>query len=82
MSVVIGNVMNFVMGRAGPLYEGRTPPWNWVVYIPLLAAISSLGTVMAAGFLYVISGPSVTYPTLFRMPAPFSMLVSMTVGTV
>lgn len=82
MSVVIGNVMNVVMGSAGALYEGRTPPWNWVVYIPLLAAISLLGTLMAAGFLYGMSRSDVTYLSLLRTTAPFSMLVSMTVGTV
>jgi len=82
MSVVIGNVMNLVMGSAGSLYEGRTPPWNWVVYIPLLIAISVLGTLLAAGFLYVMSGSGVTYLKLFRTTAPFCMLVSMTVGTV
>ena len=82
MSVVIGNVMNFVMGSAGPIYEGRKPPWNWVVYIPLLAAISSLGTLIAAAMLYPMRGAGATYFGVLRMAAPFSMLVSMTVGTV
>jgi phosphoserine phosphatase RsbU/P len=82
MSMIIGNVMNLVMGNAGPLYEGRTPPWNWVVFIPLLAAISLLGTLLAAGFLYVVRGGGTTYLGILHNTAPFAMLVSMTVGAV
>ena len=82
MSMIIGNVMNLVMGNAGRLYEGRTPPWNWVVFIPLLAAISLIGTLLAAGFLYVVRGTGSTYLGILRNTAPFAMVVSMTVGTV
>ncbi len=82
MSLIIGNVMNLVMGNAGRWYEGRTPPWNWVIFIPLLAAISFLGTLLAAGFLYVVRGSGITYFGILHNTAPFAMLVSMTVGTV
>jgi phosphoserine phosphatase RsbU/P len=82
MSVCIGNVLNTAMRYASRWYEGLNPPWNWVVYLPLLAIISLVGTLMAAGFLYAMSGRGVTYLGVFRMAAPFSMLVSMTVGTV
>ena len=82
MSMIIGNVMNLVMGNAGSLYDGRTAPWNWVVFILLLAAISFLGTLLAAGFLYVVKGSGTTYLGILHNTAPFAMLVSMTVGTV
>jgi len=80
-SVCIGNVLSVVMGLACPLYDRLSPPWNWVVYLPLLGAVSTLGILLAAATLYM-GGIGMTYPSLVRMTAPFGMVVSMTVGTV
>ena len=80
-TVVIGNVLTAVMEYACPLYDGLSPPWNWVVYVPLLAAVSVLGVVLATGSLdYLMAGAGVTFRGLLRMTGPFSMVVSMTVG--
>jgi len=81
MSVCIGNVLNTMMSYASRWYEALDPPWNWIVYVPLLAVVSMLGTAMAALFLYVMSDNGRTYSAVLREVAPFSMLVSMTVGT-
>jgi len=81
MSVCIGNVLNAVMDYACRWYDGLAPPWNWVVYLPLLAAVSALGGLFAAAMLYATSGAGTTYLGELRMAAPFSMVVSMTVGT-
>ena len=82
MSLCIGNTLNLVMRYAGRWYEGRTPPWNWVVYLPLLAAMSILGALAGAGMLYLMNGIRMPFLTLFRMTAPFAMVVCMSVGTV
>jgi len=81
-TVVMGNVLSAVMEYACPLYDGLNPPWNWVVYVPLLAAVSILGIVLAAGSLYLVGGAGLTYRGLLRMTAPFGMVVNMTVGIV
>lgn len=80
MSLCIGNVLNTVMRFTVRWYDGFDPPWNWVVYVPLLAGISLVGTLMAAGALYVINEFHAPFVNLFRMTAPFSMLVCMSVG--
>jgi sigma-B regulation protein RsbU (phosphoserine phosphatase) len=82
MSICIGNVLNTVMRYSGRWYEGLNPPWNWVVYLPLLAGISLVGSLIAAGILYTMNGLRVPFSSLLRMTAPFSMLVCMTVGVV
>jgi hypothetical protein len=82
MSVCIGNVLNRVMRHAGRWYEGLNPPWNWVVYLPLLAGISFLGSVMGAVLLNAMSAVRVPFLESLRMTAPFSMVVCMTVGVV
>jgi sigma-B regulation protein RsbU (phosphoserine phosphatase) len=80
-AVVIGNVLSAVMENACPFYDHLSPPWNWVVYVPLLGAVSVLGVLLAAGSLYyLLAGAGVTYRGLLRMTGPFGMVVSMTVG--
>ena len=81
-AVSIGNVLGFVMDYACPLYDRFRPPWNWVAYIPLLAAISVFGILLSAGLLYRMSSAGTIYLSLLRMMAPFGMVVSMTVGIV
>ena len=82
MSVCIGNVLNTVLEYACRWYDDLTPPWNWVVYLPLLAAVSVIGTLLAAAMLYATTEVGATYLGVLRTAAPFSMVVSMTVGTV
>jgi sigma-B regulation protein RsbU (phosphoserine phosphatase) len=80
-ALVIGNVLSAVMDYACPVYDRLHPPWNWVVYVPLLAAISLLGAGLAAGGLYyLMRGDGVTYRGVLRLTLPFGMVVSMTVG--
>ena len=82
-SVCIGNVLNVVMDYAGPFYDRFDPPWNWVVYVPLLGATSVLGILLVSASLYYLSsGAGVTYLGLLRTTTPFGMVVSMTVGIV
>jgi serine phosphatase RsbU (regulator of sigma subunit) len=82
MSVCIGNVLNVVLDYTCRWYDRFNPPWNWVVYIPVLTAVSVLGTMLAAAVVYKMNGLGGTYTSVLRMVAPFSMLVSMTVGTI
>lgn len=57
-------------------------PWNWVVYLPVLGAVSVVATLLAAVAHYWMSGAGVTYTSVLRDVAPFCIVVSMTVGTV
>jgi sigma-B regulation protein RsbU (phosphoserine phosphatase) len=81
-SVCIGNVLGFLMEHASPLYDHFRPPWNWIIYVPLLALISVVGILLSAVGLYLMSGAGTTYLSLIQTMAPFGMVVSMTVGTV
>ena len=81
-SLCIGNVLSFVLEFAGPFYDGFKPPWNWVVYVPLLAAVSVVGILLSAGGLFWMIPAGPPYLTLLRILAPFGMVVSMTVGVV
>ena len=81
-SVCIGNVLSFLMEYASPLYDRFRPPWNWVVYVPLLAMISVFGIMLSGFGVYLIDSTGITYLSLIRILGPFGMVVSMTVGTV
>ena len=81
-SVCIGNVLSVIMDYACPLYDRFKPPWNWVIYVPLLAVVGVLGILLSAGVLYLMSSADTTYLGLIRIMAPFGMVVSMTVGIV
>ena len=81
-SVCIGNVLSFLMEYASPLYDRFRAPWNWVVYVPLLAVISVFGILLSAIGLLLITPAGTTYLGLIRIMAPFGLVVSMTVGIV
>jgi sigma-B regulation protein RsbU (phosphoserine phosphatase) len=82
-TLVIGNVLSAVMEYACPLYDRFKPPWNWLVYVPVLAAVSVLGVLLSAGALYYfLGGAGVTYRGLIGLTGPFGMVVSMTVGII
>jgi sigma-B regulation protein RsbU (phosphoserine phosphatase) len=51
-SLCIGNVMFPVMSYLGRYYAGRAFPFNWFVYIPLLAVVSFASTALATGIVY------------------------------
>ncbi len=82
MSVCIGNVLNTMMSYASRWYEALDPPWSWIVFLLLLAVVSLLGAAIAALFLFVMGENRRPYPVVLHEVAPFSMLISMTVGTV
>jgi len=82
-TVVIGNVLTAVMEYMCSLYDRLNSPWNWLVYVTLLVAISVLGIALAAGSLYyLMPGAGLTYRGLLRSTGPFSLVVSMGVGIV
>ena len=81
-SLCIGNVLFILMELAGPWYDQFRPPWNWVIYVPLLGAISLLGILLSAVGLYLMDSTRTPYLTLVRILGPFGMVVSMTVGIV
>ncbi len=82
MSVCIGNALNTVMRYTGRWYEGLNSPWNWLVYLPLLAGISVIGVALGSAVLFAMTPPPASYIGLLRMTAPFCIVVCMTVGVV
>jgi sigma-B regulation protein RsbU (phosphoserine phosphatase) len=82
-TVVIGNVLTAVLEFASPLYKRLKTPWNWAVYLPLLAAVSVFGIALAAGSLYyLMAGAGLTYRGLLHTTGPFGMVVCMAVGVI
>jgi phosphoserine phosphatase RsbU/P len=82
ITVCIGNVLNLILRYASRLYDGLNPPWNWIVYLPLLAGISLFGNIVSVALITAINRFHTPYLEMFRIASPFGMLVSMTVGTV
>jgi sigma-B regulation protein RsbU (phosphoserine phosphatase) len=80
--LTIGNLMYFLQNLAGRLYSNYPFPWNWVMYLPILAAGSFAGTLAAVGLLRWMSREIASYWNLFRDSWKIVMVVSMGTGIV
>jgi len=68
----VGNVLGPVMGFCIPICNRRRFPWNWVTFIPILAAaslLSALASVVLIRWMMPISQP---FWDFFRVIAPSS----------
>lgn len=78
--LTVGNLMYIVQVIPRRLYENRPFPWNWVIYIPILAIASLLGAFAAVGLLRWIKYGTLPYWTLFQESWKIVMVVSMGAG--
>jgi phosphoserine phosphatase RsbU/P len=81
-TLCLGNILNWPMQFLGGWYGGLRPPWNWVVFLPMLGSLSLFGAALSTILLYWMMGFQVPYFQLLRESGPFSILVCMVVGTI
>jgi phosphoserine phosphatase RsbU/P len=75
-------LMYFLMFVAGRLYCDRPFPWNWLLYLPILAAGSLLSAFVAIAILLWMKPELGPYWLLFQASWPIVMVVSMGAGVV
>jgi phosphoserine phosphatase RsbU/P len=78
----VGNVLGPVMGFCIPICNRRRFPWNWVTFIPILAAaslLSALASVVLIRWMMPINQP---FWDFFRVIAPSSAVVNMAAGVI
>ena len=81
-TLVIGNWTSFFVYRAGPLYQRRRFPWNWVLFLLALTLVGATGTVLAevvATFLF-FGGDTTFFFKHIVFDLPFAALVTLIFG--
>lgn len=80
MAVCILNLMYFLQAGAGRLQANRSFPWNWAIYLPILATGSLLGALAAVALLQLMMPNIQPYWSLFRETWKMVVVVSMGIG--
>ena len=80
--LTIGNLMYFLQTLAARVYNNRPFPWNWMLYLPTLVAVSFAGAFIAIGLLRWTRPHIGPYWELFRQSWKIIMVVSMGTGIV
>jgi phosphoserine phosphatase RsbU/P len=78
--LVIGNLMFALQFFGSRIYYGRTFPWNWVLYLPVLAAGAGISAFAAVGLLHWMRPASGDYWHLFHESWRIIMVVCMGTG--
>jgi sigma-B regulation protein RsbU (phosphoserine phosphatase) len=83
-TLIIGNWTSFFVIRAGPLYQRRKFPWNWVLFLLALTIVGATGTVLAevvATFVF-FGGDTTLFFKHIVFDIPFAALVTLIFGFV
>jgi phosphoserine phosphatase RsbU/P len=83
-TLIIGNWTSFFVIRAGPLYQRRKFPWNWVLFLLALTVVGATGTVLAevvATFLF-FGGDTTLFLKHIVFDIPFAAIVTLIFGFV
>ena len=80
--LTIGNLMYFLQTLAARIYNNRPFPWNWMLYLPTLVAVSFAGAFIAIGLLRWTRPHIGPYWELFHQSWKIVMVVSMGTGIV
>jgi sigma-B regulation protein RsbU (phosphoserine phosphatase) len=77
----VGNTLGPVMGACAPFYERRPFPWNWLLFLPIMALVSLAGALIAV---VLVRWMAMNEPflRLFREIGPIMIIVAMVAGTV
>jgi phosphoserine phosphatase RsbU/P len=81
-TLLIGNWTNFLVIRARPLFKRRNFPWNWVIFLLVLALVGASGTVLAevvATFIF-FAGDTTSFFKHIVFDLPFAVLVTLIFG--
>ncbi len=80
--LTIGNLMYVLQTLAGRLYDHRPFPWNWLMYLPTLTAVSFAGALAAVAMLRWTRTDMAPYWDIFHQSWKIIMVVSMGAGVV
>ena len=82
MILCIGNMVGPVMAACQPLYDRRPFPWNWVLHLPMLLAVSLVNTAASAEVVRWMQPAKPAIGAVFRSIAPLVVTVTMTAGVI
>ncbi len=81
-TLLIGNWTNFLVIRARPLFKRRKFPWNWVIFLLVIALVGASGTVLAevvATFVF-FAGDTTSFFKHIVFDLRFTILVTLIFG--
>ncbi len=81
-TLLIGNWTNFLVIRARPLFRRRNFPWNWVIFLLVIALVGASGTVLAevVATLIFFAGDTTSFFKHIIFDLPFAVLVTLIFG--
>ena len=78
---VTGNVAIGLILASRPLFEHRSPPWNWISYIPVLLCIGIVASSVAEIPLYLLYNQhTISFARTLWGEVPFGIAVTLIVG--
>ena len=80
--LVIGNLMYFIQTRAARLYGHYRFPWDWAIFLPMLAAGSAVSALLSILLLRIMRPDYPPYWALLRETWKIIAVVSMGTGIV
>ena len=78
----VGNIMIPVNVALAPLYDRRSLPWNWIVFLPLMFSAGLASALVATVLLLWLVPMKVSFWSAFRENAPVCVVISVAVSTV
>ena len=82
VTLFTGNISigSFFLARPWLLY--RRPPWNWIIYLPLLLCTGALASILAEIPLYLLNPRHISFWRAVLIDAPLGTIVTVIVGSV
>ncbi len=79
-TLTLGNLMYFLQTLMARLYSDRPFPWNWAMYLPILAATSFAAALVAVAMLRWMRPEVGPYWDIFRQSWKVTMVISLGTG--
>jgi sigma-B regulation protein RsbU (phosphoserine phosphatase) len=77
---IIGNVSSALVYASRSLFEDRSPPWNWIGYLPVLLCIGIVATTVAEVPIFLFNLHRTSFLHSVLVDAPFGIVVTFIVG--
>lgn len=81
-TLVTGNFSAGVFILTGSTFQRRSPPWNWIGYLPGLLLTGVIASIVAEIPIYLITRPPTTFARALLSDAPFGIVVTLVFGIV